>query len=136
LLAERCSRAFPRVFVEYSNVLHDWRSEVNRIKEGLSIDLREFKAAEIDEFLNQDLYHEKDSGIPIDVFGQHWLPSVYDTLSAAARDKPVNKQLMNEVFIAYSSCERSFRLALDQFRATLSTSAAAAVGSGPLSTGS
>ena len=25
LLAERGSREFPRVFVEYSNMLHDWR---------------------------------------------------------------------------------------------------------------
>ena len=39
LLAERHTRALPRVFVEYPNLLDDWRREIKRISAALAIDL-------------------------------------------------------------------------------------------------
>jgi hypothetical protein len=126
LLAERCSRMLPRVFVEFSNLLNDWRAEIARINESLSLDLRASKTAEIEEFLSEDLYHERDCDIPMDVFGQTWMPSVYATLSAAARGNAVNTQLMDDVFVAFSSCEKAFRVAMDQFRGWLPPPAAPA----------
>ena len=39
LLAERDTRGVPRVFVEYANLLEDWRREVKRISAALEIDL-------------------------------------------------------------------------------------------------
>jgi hypothetical protein len=39
LLAERHTRGLPRVFVEYANLLDDWRREVKRISAALPIDL-------------------------------------------------------------------------------------------------
>ena len=40
LLAERQTRGMRRVFVEYANLLGNWRQEIARISTALSIDLR------------------------------------------------------------------------------------------------
>lgn len=117
LLAERCSRLLPRVFVEYTNLLSNWRAEIGRISESLSIDLRAPDAAVIEEFLARDLYRERHSGIPTDVFGLPWISSAYANLSGAARGEALDTRLMDEIFAAFSSCEKTFRTAIHQFRA-------------------
>jgi hypothetical protein len=117
LLAERRSRSLQRVFVEYSNLLGDWRREITRINEGLSLDLCDPNTGETDEFLSQDLHHERCYGAPRDVFRQPWISAVYATLSAAARGEAVNTKLIDNGFVAFSPSEKAFRVALDQFRA-------------------
>jgi hypothetical protein len=115
LLAERRSRGLPRVFVEYSNLLNDWRHEVARISEALSVDLSNSFGARIDEFLRKDLHRQRSAGEPAEAFGQPWVSQVYVELSAAARDISFDVHVMDEIFSAYRACERVFRISLHDF---------------------
>jgi hypothetical protein len=117
LLAERQSRSLPRVFVEYSNLLGNWRGEITRINAGLSLDLCDPDTGEIDEFLSEDLYHERYCGPPRDVFRQPWTSGIYATLSAAARGEAVDTKLIDDGFDAFGPHEKAFRVALNQFHA-------------------
>jgi hypothetical protein len=116
LLAERQSRGLPRVFVEYSNLLSDWRKEIDRIVQALSIVMTERDERGIETFLNQGLHREKCSGPPVEGFGEPWMGRVYAALSSAARDVPLNLDAMDEIFFAYRACERTFRISSDEFR--------------------
>lgn len=115
LLAERQSRGAARVFVDYLNLLTDWRSEMSRISAALSIDLSARDESAIEEFLRRDLRRQRHDGPATEVFGQPWVSRVYTALSAAARDEPVDTATLDEVFDAYRACERAFRVALEDF---------------------
>ena len=115
LLAERNSRPFQRVFVEYPNLLRDWRVEVGRISTALSIDLAVRDEQAIDAFLRPDLRHERGEGQITEVFDRPWLATVYAALSAAACDDPVDGSAMDEIFESYRASERAFRVALEDF---------------------
>lgn len=117
LLAERSSRGLPRVFVEYPNLLQDWRREVGRISTGLGINLSAADEAAIDQFVDGSLHRHKESGAPSDPFGQSWTADVYAALSAAARDLPLNLQALDAIFSAFAACERTFRVSLGEFYA-------------------
>ena len=117
LLGERESRRFPRVFVEYANVLGDWRRQTRRIADRLAIDLRIDDEAVIDAFVDRNLHRQRCPGAASNHFGQEWTARVYAALSAAARDAPVDTEAMDTVFAAFSATERAFRIALDEFRA-------------------
>jgi hypothetical protein len=117
LLAERQSRSMPRVFVEYSNLLRDWRTEIARVEKALSIELAERDDAAIGDFLTQDLHRHLNSGRVAKAFGQRWSSQVYKALSAAAQDAPLNLDVLDDVFQSYRVCEREFRISLDDFRA-------------------
>ncbi len=54
LLAERASRGMTRTFVEYSNLLNDWQTEVSRISAALSIDFRPSNLLEVENFIHRD----------------------------------------------------------------------------------
>lgn len=116
LLAERDTREVPRVFVEYSNLLDDWRREVSRITTALAIDLHVTDEAAVDEFLTPNLRHHRTRGPVTEPFGTDWISSVYEALSAAARDEPVDTAAMDGVFAAYSASERGFRKAFENSR--------------------
>jgi hypothetical protein len=116
LLAERHSRGLPRVFIEYSNFLLDWRAEVSRIEARLSIDLSVRDEAAIDDFLSPDLQRQRHGGLVSEVFGERWLSRVYDALSAAARDEPLDTGGLDAIFHSYRASERAFRVSLDDFR--------------------
>ena len=62
LLAERHTRALPRVFVEYPNLLDDWRREVKRISAALAIDLTTRDESAVEEFLKEDLRRQRHCG--------------------------------------------------------------------------
>ncbi len=117
LLAERHSREFARVFVEYPNLLRDWRDEIARISAALSIDLSVRDEAAIDAFVRPDLRHERNQGQINEVFGPPWLSGVYTALSAAARDEPLDTRMMDEILDSYRISERAFRIALGDFTA-------------------
>jgi hypothetical protein len=114
LLAERDSRNFPRVFVEYSNLLEDWRVEVARVSKALSIELKPDETA-IDNFLTRDLHRQRFSGPVTETFGYSWVTRVYANLSAAAQDEPLDLPTMDEIYHAYRANERAFRIAWDEF---------------------
>jgi hypothetical protein len=106
LLAERNTRDVPRVFVEYANLLDDWRREVKRISAALPIDLNTRDEGAIEEFLTPDLRNHQYSGPVLEPFGTDWISTVYESLSAAARDEPWDQSSLDRVFEAYRASER------------------------------
>ncbi len=116
LLAERDTRDVPRVFVEYANLLDDWRREVKRIATALAIDLDVQDERAIDEFLTPALRHHQTRGAVTEPFGTDWVRTVYETLATAARDEPCDTSTMDRVYAEYDAAERGFRRTFDDVR--------------------
>ena len=116
LQAERFTRGVPRVVVDYANLLKDWRHEVARVQAALDIDLSHQDVEALDEFLTPDLQRNRDSGPVADRFGTDWMSTVYDVLTAAARDEPWDAAELDRVYAAYRASERDFRAAQEDFR--------------------
>jgi len=116
LLAERDTRSVPRVFIEYSNLLADWRREMKRISAALAIDLDVDDEAAVDAFLTPDLRHHDRHGPVTEPFGTDWMGTVYDALAAAARDEPWDQDALDRVYSAYGAGERGFGQAFDDLR--------------------
>lgn len=117
LLAERQSRRFPRVVVDYSNLLQNWRRETARIATALSIDPSARDDGAIEQFLQTKLHRQRHAGGISECFGSQLLSRTYSALSGAARDETLDTQSLDEIFETYRACERAFRVALDEFRA-------------------
>jgi hypothetical protein len=115
LLGERASRVSPRVFVDYTSLLSDWRAELFRIAAALSLDLSVRDEASVDEFLRQDLRRQRHRGEICDTFGLSWINRVYAALAAATRGEPLETAVLDEIFESYRGCERTFRIALHDF---------------------
>lgn len=119
LLAERQTRGYPRVCVEYGNLLRDWKSEVARVSAGLGIDLTARDASAIDEFLTPDLRNQRQDGPVTEFFGTDWISTVYGAMRTAAVDDAWDAPVLDGVFQAYQASQRSFRKAFEDFaRAT------------------
>ena len=116
LLAERLSRDVPRVFVSYANVLEDWRGQVIRVSNALSVDLTPDNP-EVEGFITRDLYRKRHSGPPVEVFGQPWLARAHSLFVAAGQDEPVDLADFDALYDAYRVTERAFRVALNDSRA-------------------
>ena len=108
LLAERHTRSVPRVFVEYANLLDDWRREIKRISAALAIDLNTRDEGAIEEFLKPDLRRQRHSGPVTEPFGTDWMSAVYEALCGAARDEPWDGSALDRVFEAYRASEHGF----------------------------
>jgi hypothetical protein len=126
LLAERHSRGLPRVFIEYSNFLQDWRTEVSRIEAALSIDLSVRDEPAIDDFLSPDLHRQRHGAGISEVFGEQWISRVYAALSAAARGEPLDTSALDAIFDSYRACEHAFRVSFDEFQTRFAPAAATA----------
>ena len=109
LLAERHTRALPRVFVEYANLLDNWRQEIARISTALPIDLDTRDERAIDEFLQPDLHRQRHRGPVAEPFGKDWISVVYETACAAAQDEPWDGSALDRVFDAYRAGEHEFQ---------------------------
>lgn len=116
LLAERHSRGVPRVFVEYTQLLDNWRREVKRISAALEIDLRAEDESAVDGFLTPELRRNRDCGPVVDRFGAGWMSTVYEAMHAAALDGPPDVATLDRVFEAYRSTEHDFRIAFEDAR--------------------
>lgn len=116
LLAERYSRPFPRAFIDYSNLVRDWREEVARITRTLELPFYDFDEAAIDRFVAADLYRQRTAERLTDVLGQSWVGQVYAALSAAARDQPLDTPALDAIFDGFRASEHDFRAAVDEFR--------------------
>jgi hypothetical protein len=114
-LAERSSRKLPRVFVEYHNLLSDWRKEICRISERLAVDLSDADEVAIGRFLDPSLHRQRSRDRPSDMLGQTWTSNTYTALSAAARDEPLDLQKIDDAFSAFAASERTFRRSLEEF---------------------
>ncbi len=115
LLAERDTRGVPRVFVEYANLLGDWRREMKRISVALGIDLNASDEDSIDAFLTPSLRHHRQYGPLVEPFGTEWISTVYENLRAAARDEPWDESALDRVLEGYRASERGFRIAFQDF---------------------
>ncbi|MGV0742793.1 sulfotransferase family protein [Mycolicibacterium sp. XJ870] len=115
LLAERDTRDSPRVFVEYANLLDDWRREVKRISVALGLDLDTRDEGAIDDFLTPDLHRERHYGPVAEPFGTDWMSVVYECLCAAARDEPWDQAALDQVFEAYRATTQGFQPVFEDF---------------------
>lgn len=115
LLAEKETRCFPRVFVDYAALLEDWRREVKRVAVELDLELDWPDERAIDEFLTPDLRHHRGGPIP-DRFGAKWISKAYDVMYAAAQDQPVNTGALDRTFEQYLASEHDFRLVFEADR--------------------
>jgi hypothetical protein len=115
LLAERNTRDVRRVFVDYGNLLVDWRSETKRISVALDIDMVNEQEAEIDQFLTADLQRHRQAHSVTDHFGGDWVSTVHEELCGAARDEPCDESVLDGVFDSYCASERAFRTAFGEF---------------------
>ncbi|OBG16157.1 hypothetical protein A5765_08030 [Mycolicibacterium celeriflavum] len=115
LLAERHTRGVPRVFVEYANLLDNWRREIKRISAALPMDLNAQDEGTIEDFLTPDLRRQRHGGSVPEPFGLDWNSVVYEALSAAARDEPLDESALDRVFEAYRSNEHVFRTASEDY---------------------
>jgi hypothetical protein len=113
LLAERHTRALPRAFVDYANLLDDWRREITRISKTLAIDLNTRDEGAIEEFLTPDLWRQRHCGPVTDRFGTDWMSAVYQAMRAAARDEPWDVSVLDRVFEAYRVSEHDFRTSFE-----------------------
>jgi hypothetical protein len=116
LLSERYTRGFPRVFVEYANLLDDWRREVKRISAALAIDLNTQDEGAVEEFLTPDLHRQRHCGPVTALFGADWISAVYGALGAAACDESWDGSALDRVFEAYRASEHDFRKAFKDYR--------------------
>jgi hypothetical protein len=116
LLSERHTRGLPHVFVDYANLLDDWRREVKRISAALAIDLNTRDEGAIEEFLTPDLHRQRHRGPVTEPFGTDWISAVYETLCAAARDEPWDQPALDRVFEAYRASEHGFRTVFKDYR--------------------
>ncbi|MDT5390333.1 MAG: hypothetical protein QOE04_3974 [Mycobacterium sp.] len=116
LLSEKHTRGLPRIFVEYTNLLDDWRREVKRMSAALPVDLNVRDEGAIDDYLELDLRHERYSGPVKELFGTDWFSMVYEALGAAARDEPWDESALDRVFESYRASEYGFRTALGDFQ--------------------
>ena len=115
LLSERDTRGMPRVFVEYANLLDDWRREITRISTALAIDLNTRDEGAIEEFLTPGQRRQPHCGPVTEPFGTDWMSTVYETLRAAARDEPWDGSALDRVFEAYRASEHGIRTAVEDF---------------------
>ena len=102
------------MFVDYANLLDDWRREVKRISAALAIDLNTRDEGAVDEFLTPDLRRQHHYGPVTELFGTDWNSAVYETLRAAARDEPWDGSALDGVFEAYRASEHGFRTAFEE----------------------
>lgn len=90
--AEKESRAYPRIFVTYDELLGDWRGVVDRISEGLHLpwpNRAQDVEKEVAVFLDPTLrHHHRPSGISIqDPVLAELVAVLYEALVHAAREK-------------------------------------------------
>lgn len=116
LMAEKSTRGMPRVFVDYAELLDDWRRESKRISTTLALDLDATDEGAIDDFLSPDLQHQRYSGPVEDPFSSDWMTVVYEATAAAARDELLDIPALDRVYREYQVNERCFRLAFDGSR--------------------
>jgi len=117
LLSERRSRGRPRVVVEYTNLLRNWKTEVRRVATELGINLTPDSSL-IDQFLTTNLRHQNASGPITKTFGDSWISRVYEILYAAACGGDIDQSTLDEIYDAYCAHERTFRLSLESWTLT------------------
>ena len=108
LLAERVSRRFPRVFVDYGAMIDDWRTQVKRIERELGLKRSRRMKAAVQSFLDPELDHRDRDGSRD---GRALLPlteDVFEQVSQAASGEPIDVDVMDRAFDAFRDRELTF----------------------------
>jgi hypothetical protein len=116
LLTEADTRGVPRVFVEDANLIEDWRRELERISVALGIDLHIRDEAAIEHLLRPKLLLQRRDGSMTNIAEAEWISVVYDAMSAAARDEPLDESALERAFAAFRASERGFRPIFEGFQ--------------------
>lgn len=93
LEGERHTRSWSRVFVDFSDLLRDWRTTMERVRQELEVEWPrkpDHAEAQIDEFLSKTLRHHRYSGDDLD---QRWdIPDQVRIAFAALKASSVNSE--------------------------------------------
>lgn len=122
LMAERDSRSVPRVVVDFPLLLLNWRSEVARISQTLSLNLQPCNGAGVDKFLSSDLRRHKCSDLTSEKDIYAWSLQVYAILAAAAQGGKIDMLGLDRIYNvyresnSYRESDRACRLAWDEAR--------------------
>jgi hypothetical protein len=116
LLAERQSRAVPRVFVSYRTLLDDWRGQFARISKGLSLPTGNVDSRAINSFLRPDLYRERYDDREAWDTGPLPLAKTFAIMLAAAADVPLDMGSLDHIFSQFSAYESTVRRAWIDFQ--------------------
>ncbi len=113
LISERQTRKFPRIIVEYKNLLRDWRAQLMKISRALSLELTVRDEVLVDDFLTTDLHRQRSSGAGAVL--DPWTKDAYDALSSAALGKKLGTRKLDKIYLEFSMSEHMFRTALKEF---------------------
>lgn len=119
LLAERYSRHLPRVFVEYSKLLEDWRSQLSRIERVIPIRTSAATERLVDDLVETALYRNRSDEPMQSSFGTAWVDELYSAFHLACGGEAVDSGLLDSLYLQYRSSERMLRLALEESRSWL-----------------
>lgn len=120
LLAERLTRGVPRVFIDYANLLEDWRREVKRTSAALDIDVDGGDEDAVEEFLSPSLRRHRRGGPVTERFVADWISAVHEELCAAGRGEALDVSTLDRVFESYRAGESEVRTASGEFRQLVS----------------
>src|SRR6185369_10320158 len=109
ILAERSSRNYPRVVIEYPRLLSGWQEQVTRAANALQLPLHMQNADAVAAFLTKDLHRHRRTGPIEDVFGVKWISCAYAELSAMARDDEARLDALDEIYATRVACETAIR---------------------------
>ena len=109
LLAEKASRPYPRVFVDYNDLLADWEAEVRRIANCINVRLGHDQRATVAAFLDSSLRHHD---VPLEKrIANPWLSIVYSELSLLRTATIGSLRQLDTVYDLFVSAESMFRQA-------------------------
>lgn len=111
--AERDTRGICRVFVQYDDLLNDWRKTVQLIHEGLAIDLPTAVgdlADEVEDFLRPDLRHWTTERQDVsNIFGATWFLETWDLLCQCCLDQGRRDDHFDRIVVDVEKGTRPFQ---------------------------
>lgn len=119
LVAERQSRGAKRIFVSYSNMINDYKREINRINKALETGFNvSTKSSEIEEYISLQLYHNRyTKSLSFQNRGsflQNWAECVYSELYKLSNDELTTEQNLDSVYENYLEYHKIFSTAISE----------------------
>jgi hypothetical protein len=114
LVGERATRLLPRVFVEFEELLDDWRSTLDRVNGclGLNVTLDAAKSERLDQLLD----HKEPREVPLArSTGERWIAAAYEWLQSAAEDPSCDVTPMDECFDDVVAAETLYRVSYESY---------------------
>jgi|GEM_PF-2830752 len=119
--AERSTRGFPRIFVDYEMLLQNWQPEIERVKLQLHLPQLGFLAADqVGEFLSQQHWRQRESEFKIRNLWTEIADKTYHLLRAAALDEGLNMHALDEHSDRYRSSSAFWARAMSDYQSKYS----------------